>query len=114
MIGQIKSEFTIGNTLDIHLRQKPGESVLSWVSFEQGSPSTQVIIDASNVKPGTYTLTIESFDNNGKVRSTLMTDTIIITVAEGCLLDASVDTLVGNGLADKPIVFKAQAGKVLT
>ena len=81
--------------------------MLSWVSFEQGSPNTQVIVDASNVKPGTYTLTIESFDNNGKVRSTLVTDSIEITVSEGCLLDAIVDTQIGNGLVDKSIEFKA-------
>ena len=110
-IQMLRSKFAIGNTLDIHLRQKPGDSVLSWVSFEQGSPNTNVIVDASNVKPGTYTLTIESFDNNGKVRSTLETDSIEITVSEGCLLDAIVDSQIGNGLVDKSIEFKAQAGK---
>ena len=69
---------TIGNTLDIYLRQKDGSS-LSWVTIEQSSP-TKVLIAPANVNAGTYWLILESYDNNGGVFSTLKTDTIEVTV----------------------------------
>ena len=41
-----------------------------------------MMIDASGVAPGTYSVEIESFDSNSNVKSTLKTDFIEITIDE--------------------------------
>ena len=78
LVDQIYSKWTIGNELDIILRQKEGNEI-PWVTIEQGSPS-RVFIDSGNTVPGHYTLILQSFDNNGSVKSTLKEDTITITI----------------------------------
>ena len=77
-VPRIQSQFTIGNELNINLRQKPGSEV-SWAQIIQTSP-TLVKIDTTGIKAGNYTLTLESFDLNGSVYSTLRTDEIKIEV----------------------------------
>jgi hypothetical protein len=47
--------------LNINLRQKSG-SELAFVIFQNKDTSTDVIIDATLVLPGEYTLFFESFD----------------------------------------------------
>jgi len=77
-VQNIYSAYPIGNTLDVKLRQKPGTE-LPWVTITQGSPSV-VKLSPVGVSPGTYTLTLESFDDNGTVKSALSTDKITLTV----------------------------------
>ena len=84
-VDNVYSKLTIGNVLDINLRQKAG-SELPWVSLEQGSPSLIKIVPAG-VAPGDYTLILQSFDNNGSVKSTLKTDLITITVKANCFVE---------------------------
>ena len=43
---------------------------------------TQVDIDAKGVEPGEYKLTLESFDQNSSVYSTLKTDEITIIISD--------------------------------
>ena len=64
--------------LDINLRQKAGTELL-WVTLEQASPTLIKIVPVG-VAPGDYTLILQSFDNNGSVKSTLKQDSITITV----------------------------------
>ena len=79
-VENIYSKFTIGNTLDINLRQKAGTE-LFWVTLEQGNPTLIKTVPAG-VAPGDYTLILQSFDNNGSVKSTLKEDVITIIVHE--------------------------------
>ena len=65
--------------LDINLRQKAGTEIL-WVTLEQGSSTTRIVIVPTAVAPGDYTLILQSFDNNGSVKSTLKEDFITITI----------------------------------
>ena len=78
-VENITSKFTIGNVLDINLRQKAGTELL-WVSIEQGNPTTLIKTVPAGVAPGDYTLILQSFDNNGSVKSTLKEDLITITI----------------------------------
>ena len=80
MIDNIYPMHLIGNTLDIKMRQKVG-SELPWVTLEQGNPTHLKINTAGAVlAPGDYTLILQSFDNNGSVKSTLKEDLITITI----------------------------------
>ena len=73
-------EFKIGNTLSINLRQAT-ESELAFVSLSNGPSSTEVIINPTGVANGSYTLILESYDENSNGSySTLKQDTIIIIV----------------------------------
>ena len=78
-VDNIVSLFPIGNVLDINLRQKAGTELL-WVILEQGSLTTLIKIVPAGVAPGDYTLILQSFDNNGSVKSTLKEESITITV----------------------------------
>ena len=90
-IEPIYAMLEIGNTLDIHLRQKVG-SELPWVTFPDGNPK-QVHFAPDGVEPGNYTVILESFDQNSGVFSTLKTDTVTVTVYE-ILRDEPVPTTV--------------------
>ena len=99
-IDNIFAQQTIGNVLDIHLRQNPDKQ-LSWVTIRQASP-TQVMIEAQGVDPGDYQLTLQSFDNNGKVFSTLKEDTITIRVI-ACAISSSTASEIQAELDKRPI-----------
>lgn len=77
LIKNIISQFSIGNELNINLRQT---SQLPFVTFTELEDATEVTIDAANVGIGSYTLKFESFDANGSVQSTLMSDQIKIII----------------------------------
>ena len=77
-IENISTPQTIGNSLDIHLRQK-ADQVLPWVQLTQGSPS-QVNISPNGTPTGEYELVLESFDQNSVVKAALFTDNVIIKV----------------------------------
>ena len=62
-IDNIYAAQTIGNTLDIHLRQKTGFQ-LPWVTFTQSNPTT-MHIKPVEVQLGDYEVILESFDSNG-------------------------------------------------
>ena len=75
----VYSEERIGNELAIDLRQKAGTE-LPFVTFTNKATATDVVIDATGVMPGEYTLDLEAFDTNSSVKSTLKTDTVKIVV----------------------------------
>ena len=64
-IPHITSALTIGNTLQINLRQK-SDSELDFVSFSNTLGSTDVIFSGEQT-PGTYELVLESFDEASSV-----------------------------------------------
>ena len=64
-IPHITSALTIGNTLQINLRQK-SDSVLDFVSFSNTLGFTDVIFSGEQT-PGTYVLVLESFDEASSV-----------------------------------------------
>ena len=102
-IEAIRSELTIGNELSIYLRQKSGNE-LSWVSFEQGSP-TKVKVNACDIATGSYTLTLESYDNNSAVKTVLKTDTVAIKVTDPTYVrDSSIETSIDVEIDSSKIV----------
>ena len=62
------------------MRQSAGLE-LEFVSISESADASEIHLDASTVKLGDYTLTLESYDDAGGVYSTLKTDTIVITVS---------------------------------
>ena len=70
---------TIGNVLAIDLRLSD-DSEFTSVELSNGGTATEVTIDTTGVVPGEHILKLESFDQNGKVYSTLKIDTITIVV----------------------------------
>lgn len=50
--------------------------------MEQGSP-TKLILTAVGLEISSYTLVLESFDNNSSVKSVLRTDTLTIKIVAG-------------------------------
>ena len=74
----VYSEYVIGNQLAIDVRQKSG-SEFSFVTLYNGSLSSDVLINTSDVLPGEYSLMLESFDRTFKTLA-LKTDTIKIVV----------------------------------
>ena len=62
-VPHVFAEDVIGDKLAIDLRQKVG-SELPFISFRNGIDSTDVLINAVGVKPGSYSLLLESFDTN--------------------------------------------------
>ena len=79
-VTRITSSIAIGTTLDIKLRQATPS--LSFVSFIEAAATSSVIFDTMGVASGEYTLVIESYNALSTAQSTLMTDTIQITVNE--------------------------------
>ena len=78
-VPHIYSQYTIGTTLAINLRQ--GSETLSFVSFEEQNSETIVTIDATGVEEGdAYDLTLESFNTLSTAKSALKTDLIKLTV----------------------------------
>ena len=76
-LAHITSEFPIGTTLAINLRQS---TALEFVTLTEQSGSTDVIIDTTGVAAGDYTLTLESFNTLSLAKSALKTDTMTISV----------------------------------
>ena len=69
-VEQIKALLPIGNKLDIELRQ-PNDASLDWVEIDKN----KVTITPGYNYRGLFWLTLESFDKNSKVGSTLRVDT---------------------------------------
>lgn len=76
-VEQIKALLPIGNKLDIELRQ-PNDASLDWVEIDKN----KVTITPGYNYRGLFWLTLESFDKNSKVGSTLRVDKIKILVAD--------------------------------
>ena len=60
-IQHIRSALTIGNTLQINMRQRSGTE-LNFISLTNNFSSTDLIIDGNSLTPGDYELFLESFD----------------------------------------------------
>ena len=60
-IPHITSALTIGNTLQINMRQQIGKE-LDFVNLINTSASTEVTIDGNSIAAGDYDLVLESFD----------------------------------------------------
>ena len=60
-VPHIHSEFFIGTTLSINLRQNAQEK-LDFVSFEEQSDTTHIEINAKGLAEGEYQLQLESFN----------------------------------------------------
>ena len=73
-VPHIYSELVIGTTLAINLRQASDQ--LSFVSFEENSGATEVLIDTSGVDEGEYSMVLESFNTLSLAKSALKTDII--------------------------------------
>ena len=81
---QVSSALPITNDVSIDLRQR-ANSTLSWVKITPGGTTFEVKIDPKGtVTPGVYNLTLEQFDANSNVKSTLKSDTVAITVESPC------------------------------
>ena len=98
-IDKIISEYEIGNILNIALRQETGFE-LDFVTFEEFTSYTIVHLDATTVLAGTYELVLQSFDTNGGVESTLMSDTVTITITACTIPCILVDAVV----EEEPVV----------
>ena len=73
-VPHIYSKLFIGTTLAINLRQSSDQ--LSFVSFEEHSGATEVLIDTSGVDEGEYSMVLESFNTLSLAKSALKTDII--------------------------------------
>ena len=58
-MAHIVSDYTIGTTLAINLRQTTS---LAFVTLTENGSDTSVLIDASEEEAGEYSLTLESFN----------------------------------------------------
>ena len=76
-IERIQSSLSIGNALDIQVRQA---SSLNFVRIIERTDSSDVYINTNGQEAGTYTLTLESFNALSIAKSALKTDTITITI----------------------------------
>ena len=65
-IPHVTSALTIGNTLQINMRQR-FETDLNFVSFKNRISLTEVIIDSNDVTDGDYELILESYDESNSV-----------------------------------------------
>ena len=81
-IPHVHADPAIGNFLSMSKSQQTGIE-LAWVDLIHSAESTDLVItpDAS-VPAGTYTLTLESRDQNSKVGSVLSTEEITIVVTQ--------------------------------
>ena len=80
-VPHVHAADTIGNVLAIDLRQS-ADFELSFVQLTKGATATEVLIDATGLAVGNYTLKLESFDKNGGVFSALKIDTVTIVVKQ--------------------------------
>ena len=77
-VEHIKSDISNLCSSKINLRQS---SALSFVTIVNGVSSAEVSINTNGVLPGTYTLTLESFESSvGSSMTTLKTDKVTIDV----------------------------------
>ena len=75
----IYSEYDIGTTHEINLRQ-PASSPLSFVMLTEQASQTAVKINSEGLALGDYLLYLESFDTLSTIFTTLKMDTIIVIV----------------------------------
>ena len=107
---------TIGNTIKIMLRQKKG-SEIAWVSITQGDPFLVEIAPDETIAYGEYKLILESYDDNGTVKSALKSDIIIITVpdpasvTEFCTIYASQSQSIQSLVDGMPVELSAYVDK---
>ena len=87
-IPHITSALTIGNTLQINMRQRNGTE-LHFVSLSNTDSFTEVIIDGNDLTNGNYELVLESYDEASGVYSTLKTDRITISIVFDDLTDTT-------------------------
>lgn len=84
-IEKVRAVYPLTHDLEIHLRQKQGDEH-SFVTIEESSSFSKVLIDTEGVSPGEYTLMLESFNalanNDGAAPATLKTDTITVSIKE--------------------------------
>ena len=81
-VSHIKSQLSIGNVLNINLRQKQGDQ-LEFVSLINTSEYAEVLIDATDLRVGFFvTAVLESIDLDSSERTVLKTDTISIMVVQ--------------------------------
>ena len=79
-VEHIQALYPHANVQVISLRQSPGTE-LSFVSFENQTSATNVIIDTTSLSDGEYALVLETFDaDSDGVESTLKIDTVTIVV----------------------------------
>ena len=78
-VQHIYSETPIGNILGINLRQKVGAE-LSFVTLSYGTAGYTTVLIDTTATTGSYNLVLESFDNNGTVKSTFVTDTVSVVI----------------------------------
>ena len=80
-VSHIYAADTIGNVLAINLRlASDSELTTSSVSLVNDPTATEVTIDTTGIAAGTYSLKLESIDENSGVFSTLKTDIVTIVV----------------------------------
>ena len=79
-VPHIYSEFEIGTTLAINLRQASSQH-LNFVSIMEYENSSEVVILPGDQSVGEYDLTLESFNTLSTVKSALKTDGIKITIS---------------------------------
>ena len=68
-------------TYAIKMRKQVGSN-LTWVTLEDQVADTKVLIDASTVASGTYTLDLEYFDDNSTDKPTIKTSAITINAVD--------------------------------
>ena len=83
-INHITSSYTIGNTLNIKVRVSNGAS-FPWVTVSCLAPDIFCLVNFSNtgLVSGQQQITLESYDDNGSVKSTLKED--VITICFDCI-----------------------------
>lgn len=85
-VPKIYSAIPIGTLLDINLRSEH-----AFVSFVEGTNSTEIVIDSVDLAEGTYELTFESFNRLSIAQSSLKTDTITVIVKPAAWLEFSLN-----------------------
>ena len=98
-VPHVHAADTIGNVLAINLRQSI-DSELSFVQLTNGAIDTEVLIDATDLAVGNYTLKLESFDKNGGVFSSLKIDTVNIVVVAFTAIELPVQTIISGEKTD--------------
>ena len=69
-----------------------------------------LIVPPFNAAPGVYPIVLQSFDNNGSVKSTLKEDTVIVEVMnKACLFTEEAAQAMQDTLNDNPLEFEATA-----
>ena len=79
-IEKISSKMTIGNTLDIQVRQSAAGVIYTWVTVDQTTPIKVKFEPGLATAAATYNIVLETFDNNSSVKSAILTDQVAVEV----------------------------------